>query len=261
MIRNFLIHVFAFSYRNYIFAKRNIFFLAEMLFWPVMGILSVGLMGGFLNLEANTLSFVLTGAIAAGVLQVTQLDVGYSLLYDVWSKSVKHTFLSPVHMSSAILGAWITGMLRGGIIFAALTLLARAFFDFHLPPFVPSAIFLFGTFWMSLISGIGVWVLVLLYGQRAEVAVWAASYLIMVLCGLYYPVNIFPEPLFTVARLIPLTYFLDAVRSHYGFAPTFPHALLTGALISLVYTAAGLILVQAALRHARKNGQLLRLSE
>lgn len=257
----FLVHVFAFSYRNYIFAKRNIFFLAEMLFWPVMGILSVGLMGSFLSLDENTLSFVLTGAIAAGVLQVTQLDVGYSLLYDVWSKSVKHTFLSPVQMSSAIFGSWITGMVRGGIIFAALSLLARVFFGFGLPAFGPSLMFLFGTFWMSLLSGIGVWVLVLRYGQRAEVAVWAASYLIMVLCGIYYPVEVFPQPFFFISQLIPLTYFLDGVRAYYGFTPVFENGIRTGILLSLFYTAAGLVLVQIALRQARRNGQLLRLSE
>ncbi len=258
---SYLIQVFAFSYRNYIFAKRNIFFLAEMLFWPVMGILSVGLMGSFLKLEENTLAFVLTGAIAAGVLQVTQLDVGYSLLYDVWSKSVKHTFLSPIHMSSAILGAWLTGMVRGSIIFIALTLMARIFFGFHLPTLAPSVLFLFGIFWMSLISGMGVWILVLLYGQRAEVAVWAASYLIMVLCGLYYPVGIFPEPFLTLAKLIPLTYFLDGIRGFYGFTPMFAHAFKTGAAFCVIYTVGGMFLVQAALNHSRKNGQLLRLSE
>ena len=47
-MRDFLIHTFAFCYRNYIFAKRNIFVVVEMLFWPMMGILSIGLMGGFL---------------------------------------------------------------------------------------------------------------------------------------------------------------------------------------------------------------------
>src|SRR3989344_1521360 len=134
-IRLFFLHSFAFAYRNYIFAKRNIFFVIEILFWPVMTLLTIGLMGGFLKLEENALSFVLTGAIASGVLQVTQLDVGYSILYDVWSKSIKHTFLTPVGLTPSLLGSWMTGILRGTFVLAILLYLSRRFFDFHIPGF------------------------------------------------------------------------------------------------------------------------------
>ena len=72
-----LIRIYAFAYRNYIFAIRNFFTFAEMLFWPIIGILSIGLMSGFLSLAGNMKSFLLTGAIMAGVFQTSQLDVAY----------------------------------------------------------------------------------------------------------------------------------------------------------------------------------------
>src|SRR4051812_32853384 len=103
----FTLQCLAFTYRNYLFAKRNVYFFVEMLFWPLMTLLSVGLMGSFLKLDEKTLAFVMTGAVASGVLQVTQLDVGYSILYDVWSKSIKHTFLTPVGLAPALFGSWI----------------------------------------------------------------------------------------------------------------------------------------------------------
>src|SRR6185295_7207750 len=90
-----LLRIFAFAYRDWLFARRNIFSVVEMLFWPIVGMLSIGLLGGFLKLDRATQAFILTGAIALGCLQVSQLDVAYALLHDIWSKSVKHTFLTP----------------------------------------------------------------------------------------------------------------------------------------------------------------------
>src|SRR5262245_49723094 len=98
-----------------------------MLFWPFMTVLSVGLMGDFLKLEENTFAFVMTGAVASGVLQVTQLDVGYSLMYDMWSKSVKHTFLTPAGLTPALMGAWIVGIVRGSIVLALLVAMSARF--------------------------------------------------------------------------------------------------------------------------------------
>jgi ABC-2 type transport system permease protein len=260
-MRSFFLHVFAFCYRNYLFARRNVFVLVEMLFWPVLGILSIGLMGSFLQFGSNTLGFVLTGAIAAGVLQVAQLDVGYSLLYDIWSKSLKHTFLTPAGIPSALAGAWIVGILRGTIIYALLAVLAKIFFDFPVPPVLPMILFLAGIFWMALLSGIAVWILMLNYGQRAEISVWALSYLVMILCGIYYPVNYLPGPLYAVAQFVPLTYFLDGIRSQYGFQPLFADWLLRGWALNFIYTAVGLGLAQLALNKAHRTGLLVRMSE
>jgi len=103
----------------------------EILFWPVVGLLSVGIMGSFLELRENTLAFVLTGAITAGVLQVTQLDVSYSLLYDIWSKSIKHTFLAPITQYDYIVGSWLVGVSRGGLVFTLLGFSQRKSLGFN----------------------------------------------------------------------------------------------------------------------------------
>lgn len=260
-MKNFFIHTFAFAYRNYIFAKRNVFVVVEMVFWPMITVLSIGLMGSFLKLEENTLAFVMTGAIASGILQVTQLDVGYSLLYDLWSKSVKHTFLTPAGITPAILGAWLIGVVRGSAVMAALVVLSWYYFGFELPSVLAGISIAFGVFWMALLAGLVVWILILIYGQRAEISVWALSYIVMLLSGIYYPVDLLPEPFFTVARFVPLTYFLDGFRQHYGFELLFPNGIWIGWLLNIVYTFVGIWCVRLAITHARRTGLLLRLSE
>ena len=81
------IKIWAFAARGGIMNRRNVFAVFEMLFWPLMGLFSVGLLTRFLQLGSETVSFVLTGAVAMNTVQIAQLDVSYALLYDVWVKA------------------------------------------------------------------------------------------------------------------------------------------------------------------------------
>src|SRR5262249_17751773 len=90
-------------------ASRNVFFFFELLFWPIVGVVSIGLMTRFLGLSGPQASFVLVGTIALSVVNVCQLDVAYAVLMDVWSKSIKHQFLAPIgirHLLARRDGAW-----------------------------------------------------------------------------------------------------------------------------------------------------------
>lgn len=252
---------FAFTFRNTVFALRNVFAFVELVFWPIVSLISIGLMGGFLKLQEHAFAFIMTGAITAGVLQVTQLDVAYSLLYEVWSKSVKHTFLTPVGVSESLFGSWVTGIARGTIIFIILSLAAIFLFGFQFPSFGVTAICLFGIFCCALLLGLLVTVLILVFGSRAEITAWMFAYLFMMLCGIYYPVDTLPPFFYFLAQLVPITYFLEYFRSSFGFTPSFSHVLIKGFALVFIYLTLGLAMMRFAFMQARRNGTIVRLSE
>ncbi|MCS7227732.1 MAG: hypothetical protein NZ839_02060, partial [Endomicrobia bacterium] len=64
-LSKFLVIIYAYIYRNYIFAVRNVFTFFDILFWPVVGIISIGVMSNFLKLDKQNISFLLTGAITS----------------------------------------------------------------------------------------------------------------------------------------------------------------------------------------------------
>ena len=99
------------------------------------------------------------------------------------------------------------------------------------------------------------------FGQRAEVAAWAFSYLMLLLCGLYYPVNVLPASIQVLAQFIPLTYFLEYFRHFYGFPLNYSRPLLYGFSLSMLYILASYVLLHYTLRAAFRRGILLRLSE
>jgi ABC-2 type transport system permease protein len=263
MMRHELIRIWAFALRNLLMASRNVFFVFELTFWPTVGVLSIGLMTRFLRLSPADTSFVLIGTVALSTVQVCQLDVAYAVLYDVWSKSMKHQFLAPIAVRHLTLGSWLVGIGRGLVVFALLAGLAWWAFDFN--PLriggVALGVFLLGCFLTAWIVGVLVCALVMLFGTRAEASAWATVNLVLVLSGIYYPVSLLPGPVAAVASAIPLTYFLDAFRSHFGFASEFAAPLARGFGLSAAYILAAHWGLRAALDRTRRSGLLLKMSE
>ncbi len=248
------------AYKNWIISRRNIFTLFELFFWPMISLLSIGLLTRFLKVDEGMGSFLLVGAIALTILQVAQIDVAYVLLFDMWSKSIKNTFIAPVHSYHLVFGALLFGILRGSVVFLILVVVSHYLFGFNFLAggLLPVLIFLAGVFATAAVIGIIVCICILTFGQKADVAAWSLSGLILLFSGIYYPINVLPGPLQTAARAIPLTYFLEYYRS--VFIPE-PHNLALGALLAALYLVIGLVLFDRAIERARRTGIMLRLSE
>ncbi|HEV8673458.1 MAG TPA: ABC transporter permease [Methylomirabilota bacterium] len=253
----------AFFLRSWRMTRRNTMTVFEVVFWPVVSLLSVGLMTSFLRLgEAATL-FVLTGTVAFSVVQVCQLDVTYAVLFDMWAKSVKHQFLAPVYPWQMALGAWLMGVLRAVAVFALMTVVSQWAFglSFLRPGWGAVVVFLLGLVLSAAAVGLLVSALLLLFGVHAEVTAWSGVSLMLLLCGIYYPVSLLPGPLAAVAGGIPLTYFLEAFRAEFGFPPVFPHPLARGFTLGVVYLAAAYLAFKGAIGRSRRTGMLLKLSD
>ncbi len=255
--------IWAFAVRNTLVNRRNVFAVFEMIFWPGVGIFSVGLLTMFLKLNPDTVTFILIGAITMNTVQIAQLDLSYALLYDVWSKSLKHEFIAPIRLSHILLGAGFVGLVRGLLVFVFMGALSVWLFEMELNRPGPAglAVFLAGMFLNAAIIGTLVIALVLRFGQRAEVAAWAFSYLILMLGGIYYPISILPKGVQQLAQIIPLTYFLEYFRNFYGFPAESAHPLLYGFGESVIYLLLSYALLRYTLSSALKRGNLLRLSE
>jgi ABC-2 type transport system permease protein len=253
----------AFAYRNLIMARRNVFFVFELTFWPGVAMVSHGLLTRFLDLTPQMTAFILLGTVALSAVQVCQLDVAYAVLFDIWSKSMKHQFLTPVRIHHLALGSWLVGVGRGVIVWALMALIGgQAFgFDFMGPGPLRVAMFLLGCFLTALVIGLLVCALVLLFGTRAETSAWAAVNFFVMLAGIYYPISVLPGWAAAISAGIPLTYFLDGIRAGYGFPSAYAHPFAIGFALSLLYVVLAHWALAAAVTRSRRTGLLLKLSE
>ena len=179
-LRTDLNKIWAFAARSLLVNRRNVFAVFEMFFWPGISIFSVGLLTKFLKLDEATVTFILIGAVGMNTIQIAQLDLSYAMLYDVWSKSLRHNFIAPIGLPHILLGTGLVGLMRGLVVFVAMVFFCTWLFamDLSLPGLTGLAVFLAGMFLNAVILGILVVALVLRFGQRAEVAAWAFSYLL-----------------------------------------------------------------------------------
>ena len=253
----------AFAVRNLQMASRNVFLLFELLFWPVLGVVQIGLMGRFLTLRPEEALFILIGQMAFSIVSTCQLDVAYSVLYDYWSKSLKHHFLAPIGIRHLTVGSWVVGILRGLLVFVMTA--ALSWWAFRLNPLAAGVgavlVLLAGCFLTAWIVGIFVCSLLMLFGGRAETSAWASINLVLALAGIYYPLATLPGWAAALGAAIPLTYFLEAYRAHFGFAAESAAPLTIGFGLAIVYIGLAHLALHASVNHARRTGLLLKMSE
>jgi len=262
-LQKHLIQISAFAYKNWLITRKRVFHLVEILFWPFISLVSVGLLTLFLGVDSKMIEFVLIGAIAFSVIQIGQLDMAYVILYSIWNKSLKHEMAAPINAFHLIAGSWLMGLLHSSIVFLLMFVLSSVFFHLNFFDAGMTRLFLFfsGLVFFSASVGISVCALAFRFGGRAHVGATSIVSILTLLSGIYYPVQILPQPLSSAAYLIPLTHFLEYFRSFYGFAPKGPHPLLWGFLLTAVYNAVAFCFLGFAIRNARQKGILARMSE
>ena len=262
-LRGEIVKVSAFFLRSWRMTYRNAFTIFEIVFWPIVNLLSVGLLTTFLQAEPGTVVFVLVGTFALSTVQVCQLDVAYAALFDMWSRSIKHQLVAPIRPWHLLLGSWLMGLMRGTLVFMLQAAVSHWMFGVNvLAHGVAPALALLAGLLLSA-GGIGLLVctLLMLFGLRAEVSAWSGVSLILLVCGVYYPVSVLPAPLQVVAAAVPLTHFLEAFRAQLGYAPVFKEPLVRGYVLAAVYAAGGYALFAWAIQRARRTGMLLKLSD
>ena len=127
------------------------------------------------------------------------------------------------------------GLMRGTLVFMLQAAVSHWMFGVNvLAHGVAPALALLAGLLLSA-GGIGLLVctLLMLFGLRAEVSAWSGVSLILLLCGVYYPVSVLPAPLQVVAAAVPLTHFLEAFRAQLGYAPVFKEPLVRGYVLAV----------------------------
>lgn len=246
--------------RNFALTKRYLGWEVYWLFYSAVAGITIALIGVTTG-DKGLVLFLVIGAIVWGFLSLLFEVVSESVAWEMWEGTLELTFMAPVKRLTMLLGntlfAVIYGLIRSALILTAMTL----FFEIDLSGanlaaaaavlLVSSAAFV----GLSLPAA----VLPLLSREKGVQASHIMLALVLLVSGVYYPVETLPSWLRPVSAISPATYTLRSMRATImdgaGLADVAGDLLLI-ALIAAVAFPLGTIVFYAGETWAKRKGKL-----
>jgi len=207
--------------RNAYLVKRYFWWEVAFFIWTVANTLTIVFIaegveaaGGTLDVNRQT-TVLLIGAVIWAYLGIIFEILTETVAWERWEGTIEYTFMAPLSRSVHLIGMGLFAIAYG-VVRAALLFGAIAFF-FHLE--MPNADFVAALLVLAVASisfiGIGMMtaVLPLISPEKGTQLGFIAQGILLVVSGVYYSVDILPEPMQMVAVLSPATYALEGIRS------------------------------------------------
>lgn len=261
---------YAFFERNWNLTKRYWGWEIVWLLYNIINALSVTLIakgeGGLNAAQVSALTlYLLIGTSVWSYLSVTFEGVTDLINIERWEGTIEHTFMAPISRFTHMIGSCWYAVVHGLLFTFAQIIAVSLFFNLDLSHAnYVTAVFILLLGSISFVGfGIGTAVLPLLYTERGAQMSFIVRAIILVVSGVYYPVNVLPTWMQVLGRISPATYVLDGLRqalqanqpiwSPEIWGDTWP--LLLSGVISIPL---GLMIFRFAERYAKKTGRLKR---
>src|SRR6266516_5867187 len=263
---------YAFFERNWNLTKRYWAWEIVWLVYNVVNALSVIYLGAgaafITGTKLNTqylILYVLIGTSVWSYLSVTFEGVTDLITIERWEGTIEHTFMAPISRFTHLVGScWYA--IAHGILFTFVQLLiGSAFFKLDLR----HANYLTAVFMLLIGSasfigfGIGASVLPLLYTERGSQMSYIVRAILLLVSGVYAPIQILPGWMQLLAHISPATYVLEGLRaallndqpiwSLTIWKNTWP-LIVTG----VISVPVGIYIFRLAERYAQRTGKLNR---
>jgi ABC-2 type transport system permease protein len=255
--------------RNAYLVKRYGWWELAFFVWTVANTLTIVFIadgveatGGRLDVERVTAS-LLIGAVIWSYLGIVFEILTETVAWERWEGTIEYTFMAPLPRAVHLLGmgafAVLYGVLRTALLFAVVAVFFGLSFD---GADFGAALLLLGVASVSFVGvGMITAVLPLISPEKGAQLGFVAQGLLLVVSGVYYPVDVMPGWMQAIATVSPATYALHGIRA----------SVLDGAGVGAVWgdlwpllvfgavaIPAGLVVFRAGERYAKRHGKLKR---
>jgi ABC-2 type transport system permease protein len=255
---------YAFAERNFYLTRRTWAWEVAFLVYSVASALSISLIGVDQQSSRLVLS-LMVGAIFWNYLSVVFGWIAETIAVERWEGTLEYTMMAPIRRSSRLIGqvayAMVYGLIHTAAIFGVLLLF---FPGIDLSHANPGTAFVFMALGSFSFVGVGIMaaILPLLYVERGAQMTFVVQSTLLLVSGVYYPIDVLPGWMQVVAHLSPATYVLDGVRA--GILDGVGVGQLWGDIGPLVVLGAVLIPLSLwafgrAEHYAKRTGKLKRV--
>jgi ABC-2 type transport system permease protein len=255
---------YAFVERNFNLSRRYWGWELAFLVYSAAGALSISFIGVQLG-DARLLLTLMVGAIFWNYLSVVFSWIAETISVERWEGTLEYTMMAPVHRSTHLLGSVAYAMVFGLVHTAAILLAMVVFFPnlalTNANPLTVVSFFVLGSFSFVGIAMLAA-ILPLLYVERGAQMTFVLQSVLLLVSGVYYPIDVLPGWMQVLSHLSPATYAIDGVRK--GLIDGVPVTQLTADIwpllvMGIVLIPFGLWAFGRAERYAKQTGKLKRV--
>ena len=258
--------IYGLSLRHIYLIKSSFPRILDLIYWPSIQVFLWGFISKFFTISSsyynNTVGVILTAAILYDFLFRSSISYNMMFLEEIWSRNFTNLFIAPIKISEIIAALTMTAIFRTMIglvpaVLLAIPLFGVSIFKLGIPLFfLLIALYIFG---ISL--GLLVTAGLLRFGPSFENIAWARLFFLAPLGCIYYPIEILPNFLQIIAKILPLVHIFEEMRNILINQTVNNVAILKGLFISLIYFFIGVAIFYAAYFGAKIKGTLINIGE
>ena len=258
--------IFALSLRHIYLIKGSFPRILDLIYWPTIQILLWGFISKFFTLNStfyeNTVGIILSAAILYDFLFRSSISYNMMFLEEIWSRNFTNLFIAPIRLSEIIAALTFTAIIRTLIGLIPAALLAIPFFGVSIFKIGPPLIFLLITLYIFGVTlGLLVTAGLVRFGPSFENIAWASLFFLAPLGCIYYPLEILPEWLQIVAKVLPLVYIFEEMRNILIYDIINLSQIIKAILISFIYFMIRIIIFYLSYNVAKDRGTLSNMGE
>ena len=217
------IAVWGYVQRNYFLTKRYFMWEVVWLTFTTVNAMSITFIGaGAAELKGGEsidvrayMTFLLIGALIWSYLSMIFDILSETVQWERWEGTIEYTFMSPTSRVTHLLGMGVYAIVYGIIRTALVLGVAMLAFDLDLgnANYV-AAVVVLAVCSISLVGfGVVAAVMPLLSPEKGQQVTYIVSALLLLVSGVYYPVNVLPDWMQSLAAVSPVTYGLEGTRA------------------------------------------------
>jgi ABC-2 type transport system permease protein len=265
-----MVAVWGYVQRNYFLTKRYFMWEVVWLVYITANAMAITFIGagveGVSGTEVDTeylMTFLMVGALIWSYLSVLFDVLSETVSWERWEGTIEYTFMSPASRVTHLLGMGLYAVIYGIAQIAIMFGVVSLFFELDLREAnYWGALLVLAVCSVSLVGfGIVAAVLPLLSPEKGQQVSYIVSSLLLLVSGVYYPVDVLPGWMQAIATVSPVTYALEGSRQ----------ALLEGAgaaelwgniwpliIMGAVFVPFGLWVFHRGEGYAKRTGKLKR---
>lgn len=227
----------------------------EVFYWPLMDLVSWGYASVWTETQQGSATAILVGVMLWNLVVRVNYEISVNFLEEVWSQNLVNLFASPLRLSEWILATLIVAVIVASTVGLFLSCIIYFLYGFLITTVGWKLLLILFQLILS-----GLWVgflcasLVAWKGKRAGALIYIAGWAVDPFSCVYYAIDVLPPFAQFIARLLPMSYTFDAMRSLVAFKTLPMHSMAIGLMLNGFYLMVSLFIFKTSFEASRNRG-------